>query len=338
MLNALVVASVLAFAIPPTPPNRISDQAGLLTPAETGNLEALFKDVEGSQGVHLGLLTVTDLDDDPKAVSVRTLNFWQMTPDSVLLLVSMNPRKVFLQPGTNLQYRLTESVSVGIIRDAIVPTLRSGRRGAAILNGFHAISRALPGPQVAPAPNTPNRERPVPTQATENTDKDWSWLLIIPALVLLGFLIRNLVARRRKAQDEARDAERAFRYQQKALRSDGGPAPSQGGPRASTVLTNVAPTGSTTVINNSSGGSTDLLTGVLIGNAISNNNSHAERVVERVVPRYEAPPEPVHHTHHESSYSSSDSSSGSGGGGSDFGSSGGGFDSSGGGGGGGSDW
>src|ERR1700690_4308077 len=158
MINVLL--AVLAFTIPPVNDTRIVDQAGLLSAGQSQDLSKLFTRVETEQGVKLGLLTTNALDDDPKAVSVRTLNFWQMSPDSVLIFVSTNPKKVFLQPGSNLSYQFTESVSVGIIRDNIVPALKSGRYGVGILNGFSAISAKLPGPAVA-TPNTPQRPEPI---------------------------------------------------------------------------------------------------------------------------------------------------------------------------------
>lgn len=344
MMLSLVLAAALAVTLPSAPTNRISDQAQLLSAAQVTELEALFQDVETRQGVKFGLLTLPALDDDPKAVSVRTLNFWQMSPDSVLLLVSMNPRKVFLQPGNNLQYRFDERTAVGVIRDHIVPALKSGRYGVGILNGFHAVSQRLPGPAVAPGPNTPSRPEPVAQVADEGLTEGQTFLFVLlGAFGLLGgaFLIRYLLRRRR--EDE--ESERGFARVQRAYREDDAQAPGQtpsvaaADPvqaRARVERSYVQGPGPTVINNNS--------TNLLVAQALTQPRQVVVIHDAGTPPperHYTPPPTPPRPSRRDedssSSYSSSDSSWGGGGGGSSF-DSGGGFDSSGGGGGGGSDF
>lgn len=378
MLNAMLLASLLAVTIPPAPANRISDGAELLSGSQAQELETLFRDVEARQGVRLGLLTVSNLDDDPKAVSVRTLNYWNMSPDSVLLLISTNPRKVFLQPGSNLQYRFSETTSVGIIRDHIVPALKSGRYGAGILNGFHAISNTLPGPVAAPPPNTGARPEPRPVTRMDPvlitapvvaepsfaSQHPFLLFLLISGTILAFALLVRYVLRKRREEELDRQSEMAsFRRTQQALREEETGLVTEGRTRnaGSSAVTGTSGRGGGTVVNTtvapSNDGGTSLLTGVLIGEAISRPREVVrERVVERPAPApapepvYTPPPSPPRHSSSSSrssdgggsSYdwgsSSSSSSDSGGGGGSDWGSSGGGFDSSSGGGGGGSDW
>lgn len=315
-----VALSILAVTIPPANDTRIVDQAELLTPSQTTELAALFSDVQTKQHVNLGLLTLRELDDAPKAVAVRTLNFWQMSPDSVLVLISLNPRKIFLQPGSNLQYLFTEAASVAVIRDHLIPGLKSGRYGAGILNGFHAISHTLPGPTVAPAPNTAALSPVVTTtgavatttEPEKNTDKTAMFLIIFVlsgGLIALGF---TWWARRRRAMAPIENP-----YAGSTGFVSGG-----GGIAAPPVI-----------VNNNGGGGNGFLEGLILGDMLSNHNT--ETVVEH---HHDSPPPPVEEESRPSYSSSDDSSSSFGGGGSDWGSSGGGFDSSGGGGGGGSDW
>lgn len=327
MLNLLLV--VLAVTIPPPNDTRIVDQASLLSQSQAQELASLFQDAQSNQGVRLGLLTVTDLDDDPKAVAVRAINFWQMTPDSVLLLISTNPRKVYLQPGSNLQYRFTESTSVGVIRDHIIPALKSGRYGAGILNGFSAITQLLPG-KATSTPNTPSRPEPTTAPTASEPEKSLlelareheflAFLFISGSILGIALLIRT-IRRRKQEQETASEPRRPLG--ERAL-----------GAFVETVPQSTSvPTQSTTIVNSSNDNFT---TGLLVGTMLNNQPRSS----------YTPPPEsPPRHSHrHSSSNSDSssssswDSSSSSGGGGSDWGSSGGGFDSSGGGGGGGSDW
>lgn len=366
----MLLASLLAVTIPPAPQSRIYDEAGLLS-GSTRELEQLFSDVEARQGVRLGLLTLNNLDDDPKAVAVRTLNFWEMSPDSVLLLISLNPRKIYLQPGSNLQYRFDERTSMGIIRDQIVPALKAGRARAGIMNGFHAISGTLPGPAVAPPPNRPSRPEPVAVAATSPIIDEPGFLSQHPFLSFLIFaalifgviqLVRYVLRKNREAREAEEAAEAAFQRQQRFLREEPASAPRK---RQETAQA-PAPAPTTTVINNTPSND-GLVTGLLIGNALSQ-----PRVVERevvreptrtgasggsgysppapVTPTYTPPPSPPEPRRSSSRSSdggggssfdwgsSSSSSSDSGGGGGSSYDSGGGFDSSSGGGGGGSDW
>lgn len=347
-MNALLV--VLALTIPPVNDSRVVDQAGLLNDSQVQELAAVIHRIEVDQGVKAGFLTVTALDDDPKAVAVRTLNFWQLGPDSVLLLISTNPKKIFLQPGTNLQYRFNEATSVGLIRDAIAPAMKAGRYGTAVLNGFHAISNALPGPRAAPPPNTATR--PEPKQVAVAGDGPSGLLIFVVAsgAILLMFLLARKVRRDQeerlaKVREEEEDRARAQRSYAQSVKTQA-PAPTQLEPAATRYVpspfTDKAPVN--VVVNNPAPSSNnDLLTGLLIGEQIAHANQPVRVEPTRYVPppspprpRYTpappAPPSPPRY----SSYSSDDSSSGSGGGGYDYGSSS--SDSSSGGGGGGSDW
>ena len=377
MLNAMLLASLLAVTIPPAPQNRISDGAGLLS-GSTQELERLFSDVEARQGVKLGLLTVQDLDDDPKAVAVRTLNFWQMSPDSVLLLISLNPRKIYLQPGSNLQYRFDERTSMGIIRDQIVPALKAGRSRAGIMNGFHAISATLPGPAVAPPPNRPSRPEPVapvvaataPSPIIEEpgfiSNHPFLTFLVFAALIFgVIQLVRYVLRKNREAREAEEAAEAIFRRQQQILREEQASEP-RAARRTKTKAADPAPAPTTTVINNTVPSNDGLVTGLVLGQALSRPQVVVEREVVREptrtgasggtgysppsVPAYVPPPPPPSPPRRSSSSSdggggssydwgsSSSSSSDSGGGGGSSYDSGGGFDSSSGGGGGGSDW
>jgi len=172
MIHALLLSLMLTVTIPEKPPTGIYDEAGLLSEGSNQDLQKLFDRVRTEQGVNLGLLTLKNLDDEPKAVAVRAINYWNLSPDSVLILVSLNPKKIYLQPGNNLQYRFTEAVSVGIIRDHMTPAMKAGRFSAGIINGFQAVSSVLPGPAVA-KPNTPSRPEPTAVAAGPTSEESW---------------------------------------------------------------------------------------------------------------------------------------------------------------------
>lgn len=329
MLNALLVT--LAVTIPQPTANRIVDQAGLLTTDQTIELNNFFQDVQRTENVNFGLLTLTSLDDDPKVIAVRTLNFWQMSPDSVLLLVSTNPRKVFLQPGSNLSSKFTESVSQDLIRRTMVPSLRAGRTGEAVLSGFRAIRTVVatvPQPS-SPAPeHSPDRQFITPVR--DNTDNT----MIVFTLFLLGGLGLILAVWATSRFLENRRARRGLRRGEATTRSFGGIVE----PATTTRRTTSAPVATTTVVN-TGGGSGDFVSGMMVNEMLHRHEPAPAPAPRYSPPSYTPPPSPPRRSSSSSWGSSSDdSSSGYGGGGSSWGSSDSGGSSSDGGGGGGSDW
>lgn len=283
MLHSLFLAVALTVVIPPANDTGVVDQAGLLSQSEAQDLGSFFHDVQVNQGVHLGLLTLSNMDDDIQAVARRTVNFWQMSPDSVLMVVSLNPKQIRLEPGSNLRYQFSQNVSVNLIRDNVVPAMKAGRYGAGILNGFHAISRRLPGQYATTVPTPNTRQRtvvtapaPVPVHTDTSAVADepsgghpvlW-FFLIVGGVFVVALLIRRAMQRQRDLEYEetlaARDYQTNFainsaRYRNSPVVPTGGGLPTS------------APAGGTTVINNNTGGGngSGFVTGMLVGEALS---------------------------------------------------------------------
>ena len=104
----LLVAAIFAYAAPafaqaPVPPppagSFVSDAAGILTQDERASLEAVAAKSESEDGVRLAVLTLASSNgEEPKSIAVRTLNSWNVGRRSVLLLVILDPRKLYVQP------------------------------------------------------------------------------------------------------------------------------------------------------------------------------------------------------------------------------------------------
>lgn len=273
MFNALLVA--LAVTIPQPTPNRIVDQAGLMTNDEVIELNSLFQKVDSAQHVKLGLLTVTTLDDDAKATAVRTLNYWQMTPDAVLLLVSTNPKKMFLMPGSNLASTFNERTSQEILRTQVAPLFRQGRTGQGILNCFGIVGRTLALP-VAAAPvhtaSAPTTATPsYDTKPAESGGLGFGGVLLILMLIALALYVGVVVYRRSQANRGRRYSDATY-----------DPSPSQRVASYSTytpsttqsVATSPAPV---TVVNNTTNGG--FLEGVLVSEMLHNNQPAVQQNV-----------------------------------------------------------
>jgi uncharacterized membrane protein YgcG len=153
-LVALAPAVARAQAdVPPRPAGWVADEAKLLTPEERQRLEALSDDVYARHGARLAVLTLADAKGEaPKAIAVRALNSWAPGPRSVLLLVVMSPRKLYVQPGTDLAPKLGEAECSSICSGQIAPHLKAQRYAAGLTAGLEAIRDAIVAmPAEAPA-------------------------------------------------------------------------------------------------------------------------------------------------------------------------------------------
>lgn len=153
-LSVIFTQRALAQADVPSSPASgwVTDAAQVCSPAEIEALVSLVSRVQESEGVRLAVLTLkSSRGEDPKAISVRTLNSWRAGRRSVLLLLVLEPRKLYIQPGEDLALRFDETSSSAICRDVIAPRLRSGDRGAALLAGLEAIRGRLQASSPSPS-------------------------------------------------------------------------------------------------------------------------------------------------------------------------------------------
>src|SRR5262249_19204804 len=131
----------------------IVDSAGLLSTEEVGELRAVSERVARERGVRLVLLTIPSLGaEGPQPIAGRALYDWQAGRRSVLLLVSREPRKLYLQPGIELANSFDEPAASALCRDVIAPRLRSGPAGPALRAGFDAVEARLISAPPAPRP------------------------------------------------------------------------------------------------------------------------------------------------------------------------------------------
>lgn len=145
----VIATPARAQAPVPEPPadGWVVDGAGLLKPGEIEALREHARTCEREEGVRLAVLTLADArGEEPKAIAVRTLNEWRLGRRSVLLLVVMNPKKLYLQPGIELNATFDEPTSSALCRDAVAPKMRTAP-GEALLAGLKAIHARVKMPQ-----------------------------------------------------------------------------------------------------------------------------------------------------------------------------------------------
>jgi uncharacterized membrane protein YgcG len=143
---AVVAHSILSAA----PPGWVRDEASLLSADDVRELEDASNRLFETQGIRVGVVTLTDtLGRQPKQVAVDTLNDWAPGPRSALVLVSLNPRELWLQPGTQLATVLDEPTSRSICQDTLAPEVRVGRAKAGLMGALWRIGQAAAHPAAA---------------------------------------------------------------------------------------------------------------------------------------------------------------------------------------------
>jgi uncharacterized protein len=191
-LVALAPAVARAQAdVPPRPAGWVADEAKLISPEERQRLEAFSEDVYARHAVRLAVLTLADAKGEaPKAIAVRTLNSWDPGPRSVLLLVVMNPRKLYVQPGTDLAPKLGEAECSSICAGQMAPHLKAQRYAAGLTAGLEAIRDAIVAlPAEAPAPRPRSASPPTAPPSARGSagqgigDRIFGWIC---SLVCMG--------------------------------------------------------------------------------------------------------------------------------------------------------
>jgi uncharacterized protein len=147
-------AWAVAEEIPSQPRARVNDLAGLLQPAEAGQMESLLQSYEQESSCQLVLLTVKSLDGDTvQNVAVRTFKLWQLgskaNNNGVLMLIALDDRKIWIEVGYGLEGRLTDAITSSIYRNTISPALRQRQYYDGIRAGFEQIIAATRGEYTA---------------------------------------------------------------------------------------------------------------------------------------------------------------------------------------------
>lgn len=199
MIRAVALATLLATTAAaqdrPQHQGWLADGAGLLAAEEAAAIRSSISTTREVTGVTVAVLTLQASGGvDPKTISVNTLNDWNPGTKSVILLVCMSPRKIYVQPGIDLVSTFNESAATSIARDVMAPDMKAGRPFRAIQAGIDAVRLRILPPE-APASQTQ------PVQAQTSADS-WSTgvILGIVAAVMMAVLVVMLAATAAKTE------------------------------------------------------------------------------------------------------------------------------------------
>jgi uncharacterized membrane protein YgcG len=237
MFTAILFAALASSPV-------VVDQAHLLNDEQTLAVQKEFSEIQKDDHVTMGLFTLPT-STDIKSQAYQAINQFDLGPNSVVMLVSMQPRKIYIQPGTQLASRFSSSTVDSLVKSSMVPAMGSGRYGDGIIRGVKAVRSTL----------------------EDSWHLGW-WLFGLLIVGLLGYLFWRrtevIVVRTRFI-----NMHQTGSY-------------SASGARPVSRYTRRESSGGTTVINNNTGDG--FIEGMLIGDMLNNRGSQSVPAVQPSAP------------------------------------------------------
>lgn len=170
----------------------VMDDAGILPDSVEFALDATLHALERTTGVQFAVLTMpTCAPDDPIAYKTRVFHAWRLgdatRDDGLLLLVSMEQRRMAIETGYGLEGDLPDGWLGRVIRERGIPQFRSGQPAQGVIEVVNAVQRRLlerrgGGAHVEDvAPLAPVQSPPV--------EPLWQRILIGTLIALLGLVM-----------------------------------------------------------------------------------------------------------------------------------------------------
>lgn len=140
---------------PPNPARLVNDYANILTPDQNAALEKKLYQFDDSTTSQIVVVIVKSLEgNDVADAAIELGRSWKVgdkkNNNGVVLLVSVNDRKLNISPGYGLEKSLPDLVCQQIIQTIIVPNFKGNDYYAGIDRGTDAIIQATKGEFKAP--------------------------------------------------------------------------------------------------------------------------------------------------------------------------------------------
>lgn len=141
---------------PPNPPKLVNDYANILTADQKETLERKLYEFDDTTSNQLAVVIVPNLGgQDVADVAIALGRKWgvgnKKNNNGVVLLVSIEDRKLNISPGYGLEKSLPDLICQQIIENIIVPDFKGNDYYAGISQGTDAIMQATRGEFKAPA-------------------------------------------------------------------------------------------------------------------------------------------------------------------------------------------
>lgn len=138
------------FPTRPNPPKAINDLAGMLSPQEIAQLEYRVDSFEKATSTAIVLVTVKSIGIyDVSQYTIELGKRWGIgnkeKDNGVLILASLNDRKINIATGYGVEGALPDGLIGRIIRNDITPFFKSGNYYQGFNNGIDAVIKATAG-------------------------------------------------------------------------------------------------------------------------------------------------------------------------------------------------
>ncbi len=187
MLQFLVCQATWAqYTIPEKPPKSkqtsVYDEINLLTPFQKKSLEQKLINYADSTSTQIVVIIISSTKgEDISLLGAKWGQKWGIGQDGkdngIVILLAKDDRKIDINTGYGIEYRLTDLMAERIINRIMVPQFKSQNYYAGLDKGTDAIFKALNGEF------TEDRD-------FKNTEYDW-FPLIIYAILILLIIFRN---------------------------------------------------------------------------------------------------------------------------------------------------
>jgi uncharacterized protein len=184
VLSQLLVAALLALAVPDKPLGRVSDYAHALTPREALELEQQLADYEnGTQQIAVAIFPSLD-GESLEDFSIRLAEKWKIggkkNSDGVLLSLYLADHKMRIEVGYGLEGLLTDALSSRILREIMAPKLRAGDTAGAISDAVAEIHHIVTEGKTT---------LPPPSRASGRGDGLPTGLVIIVVITIIAIVV-----------------------------------------------------------------------------------------------------------------------------------------------------
>jgi uncharacterized protein len=139
---------------------RVTDEAGVLSPAVAARLEEKLAAYERATGHQLAVLVIQSLEGEVlEPYAIRVAEQWRLgdkkRDDGILLLVAVDDRALRIEVGYGLEGAVTDAHSSRVIRDVMVPRFQAGDPAGGIEAGLDALMRLAEGEALGPPTRRP---------------------------------------------------------------------------------------------------------------------------------------------------------------------------------------
>jgi uncharacterized protein len=148
LLVALTIGAALAAANFPALTGRVVDDAHILSPVTSADLERKLADLEQKSGIQLVVATVPSLgDEEIESYANELFRYWKLgetkKDNGALLLIAPKQRRMRIEVGYGLEGTLTDAISSLIIGNAIAPRFKAGDFNGGVTRGVDDIITTL---------------------------------------------------------------------------------------------------------------------------------------------------------------------------------------------------